>query len=119
MKFKELAVRAWPGPRIPAASASRRCRTSDFNQRLRQNALFDDWLLETLVPDTGGIFCILQERWLIFLDRDAGKGASIVREDEKPYGLAIEGPVDQPFDRHPAGSTSTSATPTKITVSWT
>ncbi len=28
------------------------------------------------------------------------RGTSGVREDEKPYGLAIEGPIDLPFDHH-------------------
>ncbi len=71
-----------------------------FIQLLRQNNVFDDWPLETLVADREAFFAFLQERWPIFLDRGAAKGTSSVREDEKPYGLSIEGPVELPFDHH-------------------
>jgi len=69
-------------------------------QLLRQSNVFDDWPLQTLVTDREAFFAFLQERWPIFLDREAAKGASGVREDEKPYGLSIGGPVELPFDHH-------------------
>jgi hypothetical protein len=53
-----------------------------------------------LVTDREAFFAFLQERWPIFLDREAAKEASGVREDKKPYDLAIEGPADLPFDHH-------------------
>lgn len=36
----------------------------------------------------------------MFLDREAAKGVSAVREGKGPYGLSIQGPVDLPFDHH-------------------
>ena len=92
--LRVLLRRHYRGQRIPTVLDER------FIQLLRQSNVFDDWPLETLVTDREAFFAFLQERWPIFLDREAAKGASGVREDEKPYGLAIEGPVDLPFDHH-------------------
>ena len=92
--LRVLLRRHYRGQRIPTVLDER------FIQLLRQSNVFDDWPLETLVSDREAFFAFLQERWPIFLDREAAKGASGVREDEKPYGLAIEGPVDLPFDHH-------------------
>lgn len=92
--LRVLLRRHYRGQRIPADLDGR------FIQLLRQNNVFDDWLLETLVADREAFFAFLQERWPIFLDREAAKGTAGVREDEKPYGLSIEGPVELPFDHH-------------------
>lgn len=92
--LRVLLRRHYRGQRIPADLDKR------FIQLLRQNNAFDDWPLETLVTDREAFFAFLQERWPIFLDREAAKGTSGVREDEKPYGLSIEGPVELPFDHH-------------------
>ncbi len=92
--LRVLLRRHYRGQRIPTVLDER------FIQLLRQSNAFDDWPLETLVADREAFFAFLQERWPIFLDREAAKGTSGVREDEKPYGLAIEGPVDLPFDHH-------------------
>lgn len=92
--LRVLLRRHYRNQRIPTVLDER------FIQLLRQSALFDDWPLEKLVTDREAFFAFLQERWPIFLDREAAKGASGVREDEKPYGLAIGGPVDLPFDHH-------------------
>ena len=92
--LRVLLRRHYRGQRIPADLDKR------FIQLLRQNNAFDDWPLETLVSDREAFFAFLQERWPIFLDREAAKGTSGVREDEKPYGLSIEGPVELPFDHH-------------------
>jgi hypothetical protein len=92
--LRVLLRRHYRGQRIPTDLDER------FIQLLRQSTIFDDWPLETLVTDREAFFAFLQERWPIFLDREAAKGASAVREDEKPYGLAVEGPVDLPFDHH-------------------
>jgi len=70
-----------------------------FIQILRQNKAFDDWPLETLVPDREAFFAFLQERWPAFLDRMAKKGETL-RDDQATYGFAIDGPRDLPFD-HP------------------
>jgi hypothetical protein len=92
--LRVLLRRHYSGQRIPKALDVR------FIQLLRQSAHFDDWPLETLVADREAFFTFLQERWPIFLDREASKGTAGVREGEKPYGLTIEGPVDLPFDHH-------------------
>lgn len=92
--LRVLLRRHYRGQRIPTDLDER------FIQLLHQNNVFDDWPLETLVSDREAFFAFLQERWPIFLDREAAKGASGVREDEKPYGLSIEGPVELPFDHH-------------------
>jgi hypothetical protein len=111
--LRVLLRRHYRGQRIPAALDGR------FIELLRQNAQFDEWPLPKLVADREAFFTFLQERWPIFLDREAAKGVSDlpaevsaqagVREDEKPYllaryaqtsGLSIEGPVELPFDHH-------------------
>ena len=92
--LRVLLRRHYRGQRIPTDLDGR------FIQLLRQSNVFDDWPLETLVADREAFFAFLQERWPIFLDREAAKGTSGVREDEKPYGLSIEGPVELPFDHH-------------------
>jgi len=89
-----LIRRHYRGQRIPAILDER------LIQILRQNSVFDEWPLETLVRDREAFFMFLQERWPIFLDREASKGAFGVHEDLKPYGLTIEGPIDLPFDHH-------------------
>jgi hypothetical protein len=90
--LRVLLRRHYRGQRIPTVFDER------FIQLLRQSNMFDDWPLETLVSDREAFFAFLQERWPIFLDREAAKGAFGVCENEKPYGLAIEGPVYLPFD---------------------
>ncbi len=92
--LRVLLRRHYRGQRIPADLDGR------FIQLLRQSNVFDDWPLETLVADREAFFAFLQERWPIFLDHEAAKGTPSVREDEKPYGLSIEGPVELPFDHH-------------------
>ena len=92
--LRVLLRRHYRGQRIPTVLDER------FIQLLRQSNVFDDWPLETLVADREVFFAFLQERWPIFLDREAAKGTSGVREDEKPYGLSIEGPVELPFDHN-------------------
>jgi hypothetical protein len=90
--LRVLLRRHYRGQRIPAILDER------FIQLLRQSSAFDDWPLETLVSDREAFFAFLQERWPIFLDREAAKGTSGVREDMKPYSLSIKGPVELPFD---------------------
>jgi hypothetical protein len=92
--LRVLLRRHYRGQRIPADLDKR------FIQLLRQSNAFNDWPLETLVSDREAFFAFLQERWPIFLDREAAKEASGIRENEKPYVLSIEGPVELPFDHH-------------------
>ncbi len=90
--LRALLRRHYRGQRIPADLDER------FIQLLRRNNVFDDWPLKTLVTDREAFFAFLQERWPIFLDHKAAKETSSVREDEKLYGLSIEGPIELPFD---------------------
>ncbi len=92
--LRVLLRRHYCGQRIPTVLDDR------FIQLLRQSASFDDWPLETLVSDREAFFVFLQERWPIFLEREAAKGTSGVRQDNEPYGMTIKGPVDLPFDHH-------------------
>jgi hypothetical protein len=104
--LRVLLRRHYRGQRIPFVLDER------FIQLLRHNTLFDNWPLESLLTDREAFFAFLQERWPIFLDREAAKGASGIREGEEEHylpaatcaaqagGLAIEGPVDLPFDHH-------------------
>jgi hypothetical protein len=92
--LRVLLRRHYRGQRIPKELDER------FFQLLRQNAQFDGWPLERLMADREAFFTFLQERWPFFLDHEATKATSRVREDGKPYGLTIEGPIDLPFDHH-------------------
>lgn len=92
--LRVLLCRHYRGQRIPAEFDER------FIQLLRQNGVFDDWPLETLVPNREAFFSFLQERWPIFLDGEAGKETSCAREKGKPYGLSMAGPAELPFDHH-------------------
>lgn len=92
--LRVLLRRHYREQRVPTALDER------LIQLLRQNHLFDDWPIEVLISNRESFFTFLQERWPIFLDREANKDASTVRERNEPYGLAIKGPVDLPFDHH-------------------
>ena len=67
-------------------------------QVLRQSRDFDFWPLETIVPDREAFFSFLQERWPLFLDRLSGHTQDDIQGVDATFDLAIEGPVDLPFD---------------------
>ncbi len=95
--LRVLLRRHYRSQRIPTDLDAR------FIQLLRQSNVFDDWPLETLVSDREAFFAFLQERWPIFLDREAAKASALtdgVREEVNPHRLAIAGPVDLPFNHH-------------------
>ena len=78
--------------RVPALLDER------FVHVLRQQDSFDDWPLETIIPDREAFFAFLQERWPLFLDRSASERGLVVCERAKPYALEFSGPTDLPFD---------------------
>ena len=92
--LRVLLRRHYRGQRIPADLDGR------FLQLLRQNNVFDDWPLETLVPDREVFLAFLQERWPVFLDREAAIGTSRVCQKKDPQEFSIHGPVALPFDHH-------------------
>ncbi len=67
-------------------------------QLLRRSGVFDSWPLETIVPDRDAFFLFLQERWPLFLDRLSGDTEEDLQDVGAAFDLAIEGPVDLPFD---------------------
>ncbi|MDY6823274.1 MAG: BREX-3 system phosphatase PglZ [Thermodesulfobacteriota bacterium] len=90
--LRALLRRHYREQRIPALLDER------FVQVLRQQGGFEEWPLETIIPDREAFFAFLQERWPIFLNRSATQDATDVRENEKPYGFEYSGPSDLPFD---------------------
>ena len=90
--LRVLLRRHYRKQRIPALLDKR------FVQVLRQQDGFDDWPLETIIPDREAFFAFLQERWPTFLNRSAKQDSTGVHEDEKPYGFEFPGPSDLPFD---------------------
>ncbi len=90
--LRVLLRRHYRKQRIPALLDKR------FVQVLRQQDGFDDWPLETIIPDREAFFAFLQERWPTFLSRSAKQDSTGVLEGEKPYGFEFPGPSDLPFD---------------------
>ena len=69
-------------------------------QTLRQKPMFDEWPLETIVPDREGFFAFLQERWPTFLDRFARQSQSNSLEGTISHLTEAVSSADLPFD-HP------------------
>jgi hypothetical protein len=92
--LRMLLRRHYCGQRIPPVLDER------LIQLLRQKPTFVEWPLTTLVPDREVFFAFLQERWPIFLEREACKEPSGVKEGHGGYGLKTPGPADLPFDHH-------------------
>jgi hypothetical protein len=92
--LRVLLRRHYRGQRTPTILDER------FIQLLRQSNTFEDWPLETLVPDREAFFTFLQERWPIFLSRMIEEEDPSIRKDQEPYNLTISGPVALPFDHH-------------------
>lgn len=90
--LRVLLRRHYRGQRIPAILDER------LILLLRQLDIFVDWPLEKLLPDREAFFAFLQERWPIFLDREAVKKVCGIQEEKKPYNLVIAGPAELPFD---------------------
>ncbi len=66
--------------------------------KLRQDAAFDSWPLETIVPDREAFLSFLQDHWSPFLDRIAWDTEYHVRDANAAFDPAIAGPVELPFD---------------------
>lgn len=90
--LRVLLRRHYREQRIPASLDKR------LVQVLRQQGGFEEWSLETIIPDREAFFAFLQERWLIFLNRSTTQEVTGVREDEKAYDFEYPGPSDLPFD---------------------
>ena len=92
--LRVLLRRHYGERRIPALLDER------FVQILRQRNDFEEWPLETIIPDREAFFAFLQERWPIFLDRSAKRAGLRVREYKGSYGFKLPGPSDLPFDHN-------------------
>ena len=90
--MRVLLRRHYRQQRIPALLDER------FVQILRQQHGFDNWPLETIIPDRLAFFTFLQERWPNFLDRSVKHDRSRAHEEKKTYGFELSGPLDLPFD---------------------
>ena len=90
--LRVLLRRHYRGLLIPSSFDER------FVQLLRQNAIFDEWPLETIVKERATFFAFLQERWPKFLDQAVSRVVGGVRESHEGYSLTISGPANLPFD---------------------
>lgn len=90
--LRVLLRRHYRGQRIPAVLDQR------FIQVIRQNGLFEDWPLETIIPNREAFFAFLQERWPVFLDFLAKPGDNVFHEETAHYGFEFTGPTLLPFD---------------------
>ena len=92
--LRVLLRRHYSGQRIPAILDER------FIEVLRQNNLFEDWPLETIVPDREAFFAFLQERWPVFLESLEKRKDGAIQEEVIDYGFEFPGPALLPFDHH-------------------
>jgi len=71
-----------------------------FIQLVRQHDSFDDWPLETIIPDREAFFTFLQERWPIFIDNYAAKElrGTVLKVREPELHSALSTPHYLPFD---------------------
>ncbi len=90
--LRVLLRRHYREQRIPASLDER------FVGVLRKQGSFDDWPLETIIPEREAFFAFLQERWPVFLEQLANQDGTGVHEKEKVYGFELPGPSDLPFD---------------------
>jgi len=90
--LRVLLRRHYCGVRIPIILDER------FIQVLGQNGIFEDWPLETIIPDAHEFFAFLQERWPVFLDFLAQGKDSTVQDHASDYGFEFAGPRRLPFD---------------------
>lgn len=90
--LRVLLRRHYREQRIPAILDER------FLQVLRQNGQFDDWPLETIIPDAQIFFAFLQERWPVFLNRLIARQDDAVHENTVDYGFEDARPLVLPFD---------------------
>ena len=83
-----LLARHYAGRRLPSSLDDR------LLQRLRRKKALKGWPLPTILPNREVFFAFLEERWPLFLARQAG-GATEARADGAT--LALPGPRDLPF----------------------
>ena len=67
-------------------------------QLLHRRDNFEDWPLETIVPDRQAFFAFLQERWPVFLDTSMEKRGAAISYGESSYDLKIPGIAEVPFN---------------------
>ena len=92
--LRVLLRRHYRGRRLPAILDERLIHV------LRQNSLFEDWPLETIIPDREAFFAFLQERWSVFLDWLVQQKGGSIHDKTENYGLKFSGPLLLPFDHN-------------------
>src|SRR5437867_1546302 len=96
--LRVLLRRHYQGQRVPAVLDGR------FLQVLRQNGSFDDWPLESILPDRQAVFAFLQERWPRFVRHWLTRGDTSQSSGTQPtiaepeIDSQVAAPVDLPFD---------------------
>ena len=90
--LRVLLRRHYRKQRIPTSLDER------FLGVLRKQGCFDDWPLESIIPEREAFFGFLQERWPVFLDQLANQDGTGIREKKKVYGFELPGPSNLPFD---------------------
>lgn len=71
-----------------------------FIELLRQDNRFDDWPLESIIPDREAFFEFLQGCWLTFLDWQTEEGPELCyRVRERPFGTTGASCVWLPFEQ--------------------
>ncbi len=90
--LRALLRRHYRRQRIPALLDER------MIQVLRQQGGFEDWPLETIIPDREAFFAFLQERWPFFLKRKVKLETHSLLDGNQSFGFEIPGPADLPFD---------------------
>ena len=69
-----------------------------FIQILSLNPDFNDWPLDSIIPNREDFLAFLQERWPVFLDRMYIHGDDTVKEPAEIPWFKIAGPKDLPFE---------------------
>jgi hypothetical protein len=90
--LRVLLRRHYRKQRIPGSIDKR------FIQILRQQQVFENWPLETIVPDREAFFDFLQQGWSFFIDRSIKKSTTGIKEDKDSYGFKFTVHSDLPFD---------------------
>ena len=69
-----------------------------FIEILQQQSIFQDWPLETIIPDREAFLQFLQERWPLFLEKSVAQTGKMAKDALPEHQCQIAGPTDLPYD---------------------